>query len=53
MQLRNALVQAHKRLAMRGQGQRVGGQWLELVNRLQKQAQVIGLGLGVVHTHVG
>ena len=53
MQLLDAAVQAAKRLAVRGQGERVFGQRAELVHRRQEQLQRVGFRLDVVDAHIG
>ncbi|KAG1279107.1 hypothetical protein G6F64_014603 [Rhizopus arrhizus] len=51
--LRDALVQARERAAMRGQDQGVVGQAVVAVQRTQVQGQRVGIGFVVEHAHVG
>ena len=53
VQLLDARVQAGEGLAVRGQHQRVGRQRREAVDGVEEQRQRIGLGLHLVHAHVG
>ena len=53
VQLANAGVHAGKRFAMRGQDQGVLGQGQKLVDGVQKKRQRVGLGLLLVHAHIG